>query len=90
MSVWDGRLDEKTWGCPVSGQIAERAEGRIKVFLSGWSPVGADVTVSLKDEAGSRAIAAVEQAETEQGLPYVAVLIGPAPEKPAAGTDPKK
>src|SRR5215470_4377507 len=32
-SVWDGRLDEKTWGCPVAGDIVERADGRIKVLL---------------------------------------------------------
>jgi hypothetical protein len=45
------------------------------------------VTVSLPDEPGSREIAAVEQAEEEQGVPYVAVLIGPPPENPAAPTD---
>ena len=85
-SVWDG----KGWGCPVSGDIPERANGRIKVLLQGWTPGGDKVTVSLKDEPGSRAIAAVERAKTEQGLPYVAVLIGPPPEKPAAPTDHKK
>jgi hypothetical protein len=87
--VWDGRLDEKTWGCPVGG-VVERADGRIKVLLSGWSPGGARVTVSLTDEPGSREIAAVEGVKTEEGLPYVAVLIGPPPEKPAAPTDHKK
>ena len=88
-SVWDGRLDEKTWACPVAGDTVERADGRIKVLLDGWSPAYASVTVSLTDEPGSRAIAAVEQIKTEQGLPYVAVLIGPSPEKPAAPTDHK-
>jgi hypothetical protein len=88
--VWDGRLNEKTWGCPVSGQIAERAGGRIKVLLDGWGPDLVEVTVSLRDEPGGRAIAAVEQLKTEQGLPHVAVLIGPPPEQPAAPTDHKK
>ena len=87
--VWDATLDGKGWGCPVSGQITERVDGRIEVLLWGWGPGGDRVTVSLKDEPGSRAIAAVERIKTEQGLPYVAVLIGP-PEKPAATTDHKK
>ena len=89
-TVWYGRLDDKQWGCPVRGRIAERADGRIKVRLDGWGPDPVGVTVSLKDEPGSRAIAAVERIKTEQGLPYVAVLIGPPPEKPAAPTDQKK
>jgi hypothetical protein len=82
--VWFGRLDDKQWACPVAGHIAERAGGRIKVLLSGWGPDLVEVTVSLKDEPGGREIAAVEQLKAEQGLPYVAVLIGPAPENPAA------
>lgn len=77
------------WGCPVAGQITERADGRIKVRLLGWHPGGAEVIVSLTDEPGSREIAAVEEVKTKQGLPYVAVLIGPPPEKPAAPTDHK-
>ena len=79
--VWDGKLDDKQCNCPVSGDIPERADGRIKVVLDGWGPAYATVTVSLTDEPGSRASAAVEEAKTEQGLPYVAVLIGPPPEK---------
>jgi hypothetical protein len=80
-SVWDGRLDEKHCNCPVFADIPQRADGRIKVFLNGWAPVpGHGVTVSLTDEPGSREIAAVERSKTEQGLPYVAVLIGPPPE----------
>ena len=79
--VWDGRLDAKTWGCRVGGDIVERADGRIKVLLDGWSPDYAKVTVSLKDEPGSREIAAVERIKTEQGMPYVAVLIGLPPDK---------
>ena len=88
--VWYGLLDDKQWACPVGGQITERADGRIKVLLWGWGPGGDMVTVSLPDEPGSRAIAAVEKAKTEEGLPYVAILIGPPPEKPAPPTDIKK
>jgi hypothetical protein len=92
--VWDGRLDGKTWGCPVDGNIIERADGRIKVRLRGWGPGGDRVTDSLTDEPGSREIAAGEHLdpETEQRRPFahVAVLIGPPPEKPAAPTDHKK
>jgi hypothetical protein len=86
-SVWDG-VGDKPY-CPVGADIRERAEGRIKVLLSGWHPGGAFVTASLTDEPGSRAIAAVEQLKMEQGMPYVAVLIGPPAEKPAAPTDRK-
>ena len=88
--VWDGKLDGEPWGCPTTGRIVERADGRIKVLLWGWGPGGTMVTVSLKDEPGSRAIAAVEELKDDSGLPYVAVLIGPPPETPAAPTDHKK
>ena len=84
--VWDA----KGWGCPVSGEITERADGHITVRLIGWGPGGDRVTVSLRDEPGSRAIVAVEEAKMEQWLPYVAVLIGPPPEKHGAPTDHKK
>jgi hypothetical protein len=62
IDVWDGQLGD-TSHCRVHADIPDRAEGRIKVLLKGWSPGGADVTVSLTDEPGSRAIAAVEQYE---------------------------
>src|SRR5687768_1022806 len=55
-SVWDGKLDNKQCNCPVFGDIAERADGRIKVLLEGWAPNPAGVTVSLRDEPGSREI----------------------------------
>ncbi|MBI3411615.1 MAG: hypothetical protein HY040_25075 [Planctomycetes bacterium] len=81
--VWEGGVV-----CPVRG-VVERADGRIKVHLSGWSPnANEGVTVSLRDEPGSREIAVAEVFETEQ--PYVAVLIGPPSEKPIAATDHKK
>jgi hypothetical protein len=88
--VWDGGKLGDVLYCPVGADIPDRAKGRIKVLLIGWSPGGADVTVSLKDEPGSRAIAAIEELKTEQGMPSVAVLIGPPPEKPAAPTDRKR
>jgi hypothetical protein len=82
--VWSGNIGQMAI-CPVSAEITERANGRIKVFFNGWAPdPDHGVTVSLTDEPGSRAIAAVEKIETKLGLPYVAVLIGPPPEKPAA------
>ena len=88
--VWDGAVDGKQCGCPTAGRIVERADGRIKVLVDGWGPGYTKVTVSLKDEPGSREIAAVERIKMEEGLPYVAVLIGPPPEKPAAPADGKK
>ena len=81
--VWDGGKLGDILYCPVGADIPDRAKGRMKVLLIGWSPGGADATVSLKDEPGNRAIAAVEELKTEQGMPYVAVLIGPPPEMPA-------
>ena len=88
--VWDGGKLGDILYCPVGADIPDRANGRIKVLLIGWSPGGADVTASLKDEPGSRVIAAVERLKTEQGVPYVAVLIGPPPEMAQALTDLKK
>lgn len=88
--VWDGGKLGDVLYCPVGADIPERAKGRIKVLLIGWSPGGADVTVSPPDEPGSRVIAAVEALKTEQGMPYVAVLIGPPSEKPTAPTGPSK
>ena len=90
--VWDGTLDGKGWGCPTTGRIVERADGRIKVLLDGWGPALVRVTVSLKDEPGSREIAVVPETETETGVPYgyVAVLIGPPPEKTVAPVEQKK
>jgi hypothetical protein len=88
--VWNGNLGDMNGICPVAGHIVERADGRIKVRLDGWVPKPYGVTVSLTDEPGSREIAAVAWPKTEQGMPYVAVLIGPPPEKPAAPTDHKK
>ena len=56
----------------------KRSDGRVEVVLEGWAPFHVSVTVSLTDEPGSREIGAVERIKTDQGLPYVAVLISPA------------
>jgi hypothetical protein len=88
--VWDGGKLGDVLHCPVDADSAERAKGRIKVHLSGWTPGGAYATVSLRDEPGRRAISAVEYYQSEHGMAFVAVLIGPPPEKPAAPTDPKR
>ena len=88
--VWDGGKLGDILHCPVGADIPERAKRRIKVHLSGWNPGGAFATVSLRDEPGSREISAVEYYKSEQGMAYVAVLIGPPPEKPAAPTGPAK
>jgi hypothetical protein len=89
--VWDG--DGASGICPVEGTISERADSRVKVVLAGnigWKRI----TDSLIDEPGSREIAVADYVdpETEQRIPYgyVAVLIGPPPEKTTAPIDPKK
>lgn len=84
--IWDGTLDDKVWECALDGKIIERADGRIKVRIYGQ----VIVIVSLTDEPGSREIAAVGELKTKQGRFYVAVLIGPPPEEPAASTDNEK
>ena len=83
--MWDGiqRGINAGYG-PAHADIADRTGGRIQLFICGWCPAGAYVTVSLTDEPGSREIAAVDGFKTEQGMPYVAVFIGPPPEKSAA------
>ena len=80
--LWDGKLGKQFY-CPVGADI-ERAKGPIiKVHVSGWSPGGGFVSVPVKDEPGSRVIAAVKELETEQGMPNVVILVGPPLEKPA-------
>lgn len=84
--VWDGVLGKQSY-CPVGADIRDRSKGRIKLHLGGWSPGGAFVNVSLKDEPGSRMITAVEEFKMEHGTPYVAVFVGPPSEELAAPTD---
>jgi hypothetical protein len=88
--VWDGGKLGDLLYCPVGADISDRAEGRIKILLKGWHPGGAEVAVSPMDEPGSRGIAAVEELKSEQGMPYVAVFIGPPPDKLAAPKDSKR
>ena len=88
--VWDGKLGDKRCSCHVFAYVDESADGRIKVVIDGWSPGFTQMTVSLKDEPGIREIAVAEGAKTDQGVPYVAVLICPPPERPPAPTDHKK
>lgn len=79
--VWDGFLGDKRWVCSVNGRIKERSDGQVEVVLDGWGPATLAVTVSLTDEPGSRDIRTVEWLRTDQGMPYVAVLVCPvAPE----------
>ncbi|MEL7499653.1 MAG: hypothetical protein AAFN77_18765 [Planctomycetota bacterium] len=89
-SVWDGGALGDTHYCPVGADIPDRSDGRIKVLVDGWGPGGVGVTVAMTDEPGSRAIAGVKELKTDQGMPYVAVLIGPPPENSADPKDGKK
>ena len=87
--LWDGALEKQQF-CPVCGDVSDRAKSHIKVTASGWSPGGAHVNISLRDEPGSRGLMAVKDCKTEQGTPYVAVLVGPPSEKSAAPHNDKK
>jgi hypothetical protein len=75
-NIWDGKVDEKVYACSVSSVIAERKKGRIKIVVYGWAPVPAEVALILDDEPGSREVVPVSDAETKQGVPYVAVFVG--------------
>ena len=78
--VWDATVDGKGWGCPVAGRVTERtADGKIKVDLSGWSPVGAEIKgQSISAEVGNRSIAVVDIGGGDKdGIAYVALFVGP-------------
>lgn len=75
--VWDGIHDDERWVCSVDGFIKERSKGRAEVVLHGWGPAIFSERVSIVDEPGSREIQAVERLKTDDGTPYVAVLISP-------------
>ena len=85
--VWDGRLDGKHPYCPVGGDIPERENGRVLVNVAGWSPIGGEANITLRDEPGSRSVGPVQilvgkerkPMKTEDPLPYVAVIITPPP-----------
>ena len=97
--VWDGRLDGKHPYCDVGGDIPQRKDGRVMVSVGGWTPIGGRVRITMPDEPGSRAVSPVrmgvggggegegtkigERTKMEKGLPYVAVIIVPPPQKGA-------
>ena len=79
--VWNATIDGKGWGCPVAGRIVERTkDGKVKVELLGWSPVGAEIKgQTLEAEIGSRRIAVVDTGEgNDSGIAYDALYVGPA------------
>lgn len=82
--LWDGKLGDKQRYCQAGAEVLDRAEGRIKLHVNGWGPGAVDLMVSVTDEPGSRAMVAVDELKTPDGMPYVVVLIGPPPEKTAA------
>ena len=87
--IWDGVLGQQSY-CRVGADIEREKGSMIRVNLSGWHPGGAHVTVPMKDETGGRTIAGVTKFKSEQGMPYVAVFVGPPPQKivkTAAPTD---
>ena len=85
--VWDGLLKGKQRFCRVGGDIPERENGRLLVSVGGWTPAGGEAQIELADEPGSRAVGPVrlvvrnegKRMQIEEGLPYVAVIVGPPP-----------
>lgn len=91
--VWDGFLEGKHLYSQVAGDIPERKNGRLLVKVTGWlCPAGGEANIRLLDEPGSRAVGSVrlysgrkgKRLQIEEGLPYVAVTIGPPPQKRSA------
>ena len=78
-AVWNAVVDGKTWGCPVNGRVVERtADGKLKVQLTGWTPVGAEVKgTTFRSETGTRRIAVVNPEANENLRAYIAILVGP-------------
>lgn len=89
--VWGGQLTGKNAArfCPVGGDLPERKDGHVTVFVNGWDPGGGhEVKVILVDEPGTRVVEPVlpysyrgnrQAIPGERPLAYVAVLIGPPP-----------
>lgn len=84
------RLIGKLPYCPVGGDIPERENGRLLVSVGGFTPGGGDANIRLPDEPGSRAVGPVrllvgkedgKRIKIEEGLPYVAVIVGPPPQE---------
>ena len=87
-NVWDGRLGGTHRYCPVGGDIPQRENGRVLVWLSGWTPGGGEVNITLPDEPGARTVEPVQFAAGKErkpvrieGFPYVAVIVTPPPLK---------
>jgi len=74
--LWKGKVDGEISACPVVADVVERKDGLIKINFKGWSPFGAEATVTLKDEPGSREVVAVNQAKTKHGVPHIAIFVG--------------
>jgi hypothetical protein len=74
--LWDGKFDGRHAACGVYADIIERKDGWIKIWFSGWNPVGGEATATLKDEPGSRAVAPVTHAKMKHRMPHVAIFIG--------------
>lgn len=74
--LWDGKLDGRHPACAVWADVLERKDGWIKIGFRGWTPGGAEATLTLKDEPGSREVVPVAQVKTKHGAPHVAVFIG--------------
>jgi hypothetical protein len=77
--VWDATLDGKLFGCPVTGRVSKpMADGKVKVHLDGWSPVGARLKRNLLlAETGSRGICVVDVGRADGIQYYVAIFVGP-------------
>ncbi len=73
--LWNGPLDGVTL-CPFGADIIERKDGWIKISFRGWSPGGAEATVTLQDETGSREVVPFTQFKTERGTPHIAIFVG--------------
>jgi hypothetical protein len=93
--VWSGQLVSKaaTTFCSVSGDLPERKDGRVVVRVDGWLPVaGYAAEITLADEPGIRAVEPVMDhsfsgekgmVPGEKSFAYVAILVGPKPQKRA-------
>ena len=85
-SLWDSVVDGTVQGCPVNGHVAELTDdGKLRVELPGWGPVPCEIIKGekLTAEIGSRGIAVVDRARSENGkeierdYAYVAMFVGP-------------
>ncbi len=76
--VWDSILDGKALGCPVSGVVKPTKDGKLRVELGGWSPVGAEVSGNIiLSEIGNRTIAVVDAERIDGVKYYVAIFVAP-------------